>query len=198
MSGTLLSTCRKMYKINFWYLTYHEMSATILTYTKLSGIEMSYTWPVAGMAGMVLSPSYPGSSAVAATNNVLARQGRQWARTKKIGVVGVCGACYGSSLKEMVNMFATSEVQEDTAGCAWVPSTTAVATVCSAVWRLKESAQIWAHLDCQYFHCDCLCVRERLKLVGTSTFGASHFGGKMSCDTKIWSCQSLPQLDLHT
>ena len=29
MSGTLLSTCCKMYKINLWYLTYHEMSATI-------------------------------------------------------------------------------------------------------------------------------------------------------------------------
>ena len=43
VSGTLLSTCRKMYKINFWYLTYHEMSATSLTYTKLSGIEMSNT-----------------------------------------------------------------------------------------------------------------------------------------------------------
>ena len=69
---------------------------------------MSYKWPVAGMAGMVLSPSYPGSSAVAATSNVLRGEAAwQWEKNKT-KMIGVVATRYGSSLKDMVNMFATS------------------------------------------------------------------------------------------
>ena len=46
MSGTLLGTYHKMSAtVSVWYWNVIDMTYSM----KLSGIEMSYTWPIAGM-----------------------------------------------------------------------------------------------------------------------------------------------------
>ncbi|CAI8016409.1 60S ribosomal protein L37a [Geodia barretti] len=85
-------------------------------------------------------------------------------RTKKVGVVGKYGTRYGSSLRKMVKKIEISQhgkyicyfcgknsmkrkcvgiwhcnkCQKVIAGGAWVPSTTAAATIRSAIRRLRE------------------------------------------------------------
>nr|AAX48872.1 L37a [Suberites domuncula] len=89
-------------------------------------------------------------------------------RTKKVGVVGKYGTRYGASLRKMVKkieisqhakyacyfcgknamkrkcvgIWSCNKCRKTIAGGAWVPSTTAAATVRSAVRRLREMQEI--------------------------------------------------------